>query len=66
MQEIKNPTLNAKQAALYIGISYWSLLALARKGKIKHFRGGNKLLFRQKSLDDWMSAEEEMSIQRAE
>ena len=47
MNEIKSPTLNAKQAAQYIGISYWTLLDLARQGKIKHFRGGNRLLFRQ-------------------
>ena len=55
-------TLNAKQAASYIGISYWTLLNIARQGKIKHFRGGNKLLFRQKSLDEWMAQEEEASI----
>ena len=62
MVEIKSTTLSAKQAAQYLGISYWTILTLAREGQIKHFRGGNRLLFRQKSLDEWMSEAEEASI----
>lgn len=62
MLDIQSPTMNAKQAAQYIGISYWTLLNLTRQGQIKHFRGGNKLLFRQKSLDEWMSEAEDASI----
>jgi len=65
MIEIKSPTLNAKQAARYIGISYWTLLALAREGQVKHFKGGNRLLFRQQSLDEWMTTSEEKSIRQA-
>ena len=61
MLEVKSATLNAKQAANYIGVSYWTLLSLARKGLIKHFRGGKKLLFRQKSLDEWMEQSENES-----
>ena len=64
MIAINNPTLTAKQAAEYIGISYWTLLDLARQGKIRHFRGGNRLLFRQATLDQWMTEEEEASIQK--
>jgi len=65
MLNIPNPVLNAKQAAQYIGVSYWTLLDLARQGQIKHFRGGNRLLFRRQNLDDWMSAAEEASIKHA-
>jgi len=61
-ENIKSTTLTAKQAAEYIGISYWTLLDLARRGKIKHFRGGNRLLFRCQSLDNWMTEEEEASV----
>jgi len=66
MLEIKSPTLTAKQAAQYIGISYWTLLNLVREGQIRHFRGGNKILFRQTSLDEWMYEAEEASIRQAE
>jgi excisionase family DNA binding protein len=65
MFQIQNLTLNAKQAAQYVGVSYWTLLSLARQGQIKHFRGGNKLLFRQKSLDEWMASGEEASIRQS-
>ena len=64
MPEVNSPTLNAKQAAMYIGVSYWTLLSLVRKGLIKHFKGGNKLLFRQQTLDEWMKMGEEESISR--
>jgi len=66
MTEIKSSTLNARQAAKYIGISYWTLLSLARQGHIKHFRGGNRLLFRMQSLDEWMSESEEVSMRQAQ
>ena len=66
MYEISSPTLNAKQAAQYIGISYWTILSLAKQGQIKHFRGGNKILFRQKSLDEWITISENKSIRQTE
>ena len=62
--QIQTPTLTAKQAAQYLGISYWTLLNMARQGRIKHFRGGNRLLFRQQSLNDWIAEEEALSIGR--
>ena len=65
MLEVKSATLNAKQAANYIGISYWTILSLARKGLIKHFRAGKKLLFRQQSLDEWMQQLEDESQNKA-
>jgi len=65
MLNIQSPVLNAKQAAQYLGVSYWTLLDLARQGKIKHFRGGNRLLFRQTSLDEWITEAELASIKPA-
>ena len=64
MVNICNPVFPARQAAEYVGISYWTLLDLARQGKIPHFRGGNRLLFRQATLDEWMTQEEEASIRK--
>ena len=58
-------TLNAKQAAHYIGISYWTLLSLVREGRIKHFKAGSRILFRQQSLDEWITNSEEESIKQA-
>jgi len=65
MIAINNPTLTARQAAEYVGISYWTILDLARQGKIPHFRGGNRLLFRLSTLDQWMTEEEEASIRKS-
>jgi excisionase family DNA binding protein len=64
MANIDNPVLPAKQAAQHLGISYWTLLDLARQGKIPHFRGGNRLLFRLSTLDQWMTEEEDASIRK--
>ena len=58
-------TLSAKQAAFYLGVSYWTLLSMVREGKIRHFKVGSKILFRQQSLDEWIVAAEEESIQQA-
>ena len=35
---IQSPTLTAKQAAQYIGVSYWTLLSLVRQGLLNHPR----------------------------
>jgi len=58
MQEIQCVTFNAKQAAKYVGVSYWTMLNLARQGLITHFRCGNKILFRKTMLDEWMEESE--------
>lgn len=56
-------TMKAKEAAEYIGISYWKLLELAKARKIPHIRGvGNRVLFRKDSLDAWMASQETASI----
>ena len=62
MHEIQSSTLTAKQAAQYVGVSYWTLLNLVKQKQIKHFRGGVKILFRKTSLDEWMFKSEEASL----
>ena len=49
-------TFDAKEAAKYLGISYWTLTVMAKAGQIPHSRVGvkqGKLLFRKNSLDLW-------------
>ncbi|MGG1685560.1 helix-turn-helix domain-containing protein [Pseudalkalibacillus sp. NRS-1564] len=55
-------TLTAKEAAQYIGISYWHLLDLAKKKQIPHIRAGKRVLFRVNSLEDWMNDQERTSV----
>lgn len=61
-KEIK-VTLTAKQAANYLGISYWLVTKLTRERKIPHIKLGSKILFRQETLDQFMEEQEEQSIQ---
>ena len=62
MSEIKQSTWDAKTAAKYIGISYWLILELAKKGEIPCIRANSRVLFRKETLDKWMDKQEEDSI----
>ncbi|HHY32379.1 MAG TPA: helix-turn-helix domain-containing protein [Firmicutes bacterium] len=55
-------TMPAKQAAEYLGMSYWKLLEYAKAGKIPHVRLPGKLLFRRESLDKWLEQQEQASL----
>jgi len=52
-------TLTAKEAAEYLGISYWLLLELVKRGKMKVIRAGGRYLFRESSLIVWMDQQEQ-------
>jgi excisionase family DNA binding protein len=56
---MKPATLKARLAAEYLGISYWKLLDMAKKGEIPHIRAGKLVLFRQATLDRWLAEQEE-------
>lgn len=58
---MEQATLSAKQAAQYIGCSYWTILEMAKKGMIPHIRVGKKVLFRKYVLDNWMEEQEKQS-----
>ena len=50
--------MSAKQASIEFfngTVSYWKLLALAKAGKIPHFKIGGRVFFRKESLDIWIS-----------
>ncbi|OPY59444.1 MAG: Helix-turn-helix domain protein [Pelotomaculum sp. PtaU1.Bin035] len=50
--------MTAKEAAGYIGVSYWLLLELVKKRQIPAIHAGRRVLFRRNSLDQWMSNQE--------
>ena len=60
---ITRETITAKEAADYVGISYWKILELAKAGKIPHIRLQGRVLFRRHSLDEWMSQLEQNSVE---
>ena len=56
-------TLTAKEAAEYLGVSYWLMLEMVKRRQISCIKAGhNRVLFRRASLDAWMSAQEQQSV----
>ena len=51
-------TLNAKEAAEHIGVSYWTLLQYVREKKVPFIKLGKRYLFREESLDKWLDKQE--------
>ena len=56
-------TLKARQAAAYLGISYWKILDMVKKGEIPHIKVGKLVLFRQETLDQWLVEQEQQSVE---
>jgi len=56
-------TINAKEAAQYIGISYWLILDMAKKCIIPCIHAGDRVLFRKETLELWMQNQETQSMQ---
>jgi|LFRM01.1.fsa_nt_gb excisionase family DNA binding protein len=62
MRALERSTLKAKEAAAYLGVSYWLLLEMAKRGEVPHIRAGKLVLFRKEALDDWMRQQEQLSV----
>lgn len=56
---IQRATFSAKEAAEYLGVSYWLILEMVKRKQINPIRAGNRYLFRQTALDEWMARQEE-------
>ena len=56
--------LSAKQAANYLGISYWLILELVRKKEILHTKLSSKIIFRKDSLDNYLLESERKSVKK--
>jgi excisionase family DNA binding protein len=62
MRALERSTLKAREAAAYLGVSYWLLLEMAKRGEVPHIRAGRLVLFRKEALDAWMRQQEQLSI----
>ncbi|MBP3256085.1 MAG: helix-turn-helix domain-containing protein [Clostridia bacterium] len=56
--------LSAKEAAKYLGISYWLILELVRKKEIPHTKLSSKIIFRKESLDNYLLESEQKSVKK--
>lgn len=54
--------MDAEETAKYLKVSYWTVLEKAKKGAIPCVRVGNRVLFSQEGLDNWIEQQEAQSI----
>ncbi len=62
VEKIQRTTLTAKEAAEYLGISYWLITQLVKRKQIPCSRGGRRILFRKDALDVYLSKKENDSL----
>ena len=61
-ERMQRTTLTAKEAAEYLGISYWLTTQLVRRKQIPCSRVGKRILFRKEALDIYLSKKENDSL----
>ena len=62
LQKIQRTTLTMKEAAEYLGISYWLINQLVRRKETPCSKVGGKFLFRVQVLDEYLSSKEQESV----
>lgn len=62
LQKIQRITLTMKEAAEYLGISYWLINQLVRRKQIPCSKVGGKFLFRVQALDEYLNGKEKESV----
>ena len=62
LQKVQRTTLTMKEAAEYLGISYWLINQLVRRREIPCSKVGGKFLFRVQVLDDYLNKKEQESV----
>ncbi len=62
LQKVQRTTLTMKEAAEYLGISYWLINQLVRRKEIPCSKVGGKFLFRVRVLDEYLSSKEQESV----
>ena len=62
LQNVQRTTLTMKEAAEYLGISYWLINQLVRRKEIPCSKVGGKFLFRVQALDEYLSSKEKASV----
>ncbi len=63
-ERIQRTTLTAKEAAEYLGISYWLITQLVKRKQISCSRVGKRILFRKEILDIYLSEKEKDSLEK--
>lgn len=61
-QKVKRITLTMREAADYLGISYWLINQLVKKKQIPYSKVGSKFLFRVKALGEYLCEKERASV----
>ena len=61
-QKVQRTTLTMKEAAEYLGISYWLINQLVRRKEIPCSKVGGKFLLRVKALEEYLSEKEQASV----
>ena len=64
-ERMQRTTLTAKEAAEYLGISYWLITQLVKRKQIPCSRVGKRILFRKEALDVYLSKKENDSIEES-
>ena len=62
LQKVQRTTLTMKEAAEYLGISYWLINQLVRQKQILCSKFGGKYLFRVQVLDEYLNKKEQDSV----
>ena len=62
IQKVQRTTLTMKEAAEYLGISYWLINQLVRRKEIPCSKVGGKFLFRVQALEEYLSTKEKESV----
>ena len=62
LQKVQRTTLTMKEAAEYLGISYWLINQLVRRKEIPCSKVSGKFLFRVQALNEYLSTKEQESV----
>lgn len=62
LQKVQRTTLTMKEAAEYLGSSYWLINQLVRRKEIPCSKVGGKFLFRVQVLDEYLRNKEQQSV----
>lgn len=62
LKTVQRTTLTMKEAAEYLGISYWLTNQLVRRKQLPCSKIGGKILFRVQALDEYLTKKELDSI----
>lgn len=63
-QKVERTTLTMKETATYLGVSYWLVNQLVRRKELPCAKIGGRVLFRVKSLDEYLEKQEQKAFDK--